>query len=50
MLILIEKNAPPRRTETSTDRTFEAAELKKREEEDRWVRHIIKGLAGSSRE
>jgi hypothetical protein len=50
MFIPTEKIAPPRPNSTFNDNIVEHADLKKREEDDRWVRHIIKALAGALRE
>ncbi|MGO4513683.1 hypothetical protein AB4Z51_42645 [Bradyrhizobium sp. 2TAF36] len=48
MFILPEKMAPPRRTQTFND-SFEDA-VRKREEDERWIQHIIKALSGNLRE
>ena len=51
MFVLTEKIAPPpRQNQTFSDETVKDAAVKKREEDDRWIQHIIKGLAGTLRE
>ena len=46
MFIISETIPPPRRPQILNDYEEKDATLKKREEEDRWVKHFIEALAG----
>jgi hypothetical protein len=49
MFVLTEKIAPTPRPQIFNDHAIEDAARKKRDEEERWIKRLIEGMAGTLR-